>query len=64
MTSNNGMRAKEVVELVTNLGFPIVAFLLMFWWNYQVTEKLRTTIENLKEVLSKVLIKLDEKEND
>lgn len=64
MTSNNGMSAKEVVELVTNLGFPIVAFLLMFWWNYQVTEKLRTTIENLKEVLSKVLIKLDEKEND
>ena len=64
MTSNNGVSAKEVVELVTNLGFPIVAFLLMFWWNYQVTEKLRTTIENLKEVLSKVLIKLDEKEND
>ena len=64
MTSNNGMSAKEVVELVTNLGFPIVAFLLMFWWNYQVTEKLRTTIENLKEVLSKVLIKLDEKESD
>ena len=64
MTSNNGMSAKEVVELVTNLGFPIVTFLLMFWWNYQVTEKLRTTIENLKEVLSKVLIKLDEKEND
>lgn len=64
MTSNNGMSAKEVVELVTNLGFPIVAFLLMFWWNYQVTEKLRTTIENLKEVLSKVLIKLDEKENN
>ena len=64
MTSNNGMSAKEVVELVTNLGFPIVAFLLMFWWNYQVTEKLRTTIENLKEVLSKGLIKLDEKEND
>lgn len=64
MISNNGMSAKEVVELVTNLGFPIVAFLLMFWWNYQVTEKLRTTIENLKEVLSKVLIKLDEKEND
>lgn len=64
MTSNNGMSAKEVVELVTNLGFPIVAFLLMFWWNYQVTEKLRTTIENLKEVLSKVLIKLDEKENE
>ena len=64
MTSNNGMSAKEVVELVTNLGFPIVAFLLMFWWNYQVTEKLRTTIENLKEVLSKVLLKLDEKEND
>ena len=64
MTSNNGMSAKEVVELVTNLGFPIVAFILMFWWNYQVTEKLRTTIENLKEVLSKVLIKLDEKEND
>lgn len=64
MTSNNGMSAKEVVELITNLGFPIVAFLLMFWWNYQVTEKLRTTIENLKEVLSKVLIKLDEKENE
>ena len=64
MTSNNGMSAKEVIELITNLGFPIVAFLLMFWWNYQVTEKLRTTIENLKEVLSKVLIKLDEKEND
>ena len=64
MTSNNGMSVKEVVELITNLGFPIVAFLLMFWWNYQVTEKLRTTIENLKEVLSKVLIKLDEKEND
>lgn len=64
MTSSNRMSAKEVVELVTNLGFPIVAFLLMFWWNYQVTEKLRTTIENLKEVLSKVLIKLDEKEND
>ena len=64
MISNNGMSTKEVVELVTNLGFPIVAFLLMFWWNYQVTEKLRTTIENLKEVLSKVLIKLDEKEND
>ena len=64
MTSNNGMNAKEVVELVTNLGFPIVAFLLMFWWNYQVTEKLRTTIENLKEVLSKVLIKLDEKGED
>ena len=61
MTSNNGMSAKEVVELITNLGFPIVAFLLMFWWNYQVTEKLRATIENLKEVLSKVLIKLDEK---
>ena len=61
MTSNNGMSTKEVVELVTNLGFPIVAFLLMFWWNYQVTEKLRTTIENLKEVLSKVLIKLDGK---
>ena len=64
MTSNNGMSAKEVVELVTNLGFPIVAFLLMFWWNYQVTEKLRTTIDNLKEVLSKVLIKLDEKGED
>lgn len=64
MTSNNGMSAKEVVELVTNLGFPIVAFLLMFWWNYQVTEKLRTAIENLKEVLSKVLIKLDEKGED
>ena len=58
------MSAKEVVELVTNLGFPIVAFLLMFWWNYQVTEKLRTAIENLKEVLSKVLIKLDEKGED
>ena len=64
MTSNNGMNAKEVVELITNVGFPIVAFLLMFWWNYQVTEKLRTTIENLKEVLSKVLIKLDEKGED
>ena len=37
----------EITELISNVGFPIAAFLLMFWQNTKVIKKNTEAINNL-----------------
>jgi len=46
----------EIITLISNVGFPIAAFLLMFWFNSRLIEKNTEAINNLKFVIEKCII--------
>jgi hypothetical protein len=39
----------DVVSIVGNLGFPIAAFILLFYYTTTVTKELTTTINQMRE---------------
>ena len=47
---------EEIVNLISNVGFPIAAFLLMWYQNLQMTKSLDANTE----AMNKMSIKLDE----
>jgi hypothetical protein len=45
---------KILMTFIDRVGFPVLAFLLMWWLNIQLTktiEKLNTTLEEIKQVV-------------
>jgi len=47
----------DIISLISNVGFPIAAFLLMFWFNSKLIIKNTEAINNLKAVIEKCLVK-------
>lgn len=53
------MDANAVTELVSNVAFPIAAFVMMFYSSTKTIEDMRKTIEENTLIMSKLIDKLD-----
>lgn len=53
------MDANAVTELVSNVAFPIAAFVMMFYSSTKTIEDMRKTIEENTLIMSKLVEKLD-----
>lgn len=53
------MDIKEITDLVSNVAFPIAAFVMMYYTNTKTIEELRKTIEDNSAVTAKLSEKLD-----
>lgn len=58
------MDVSWISELVSNVAFPIAAFILMFYTNTKTIEDLRGTITENTIVMTKLADKLDSMEAD
>lgn len=52
----------EIASMVSSVGFPIAAFLLMFWFCREQLTEMRKTIEANTEVTNKLLVYMETKE--
>ena len=55
---------QEVAQLIGTVGFPIVAFLLMFWWAKSESKENREVIARNTEMMAEVLAELRKKSSD
>lgn len=53
------MDVSAITELVSNLAFPIAAFVMMFYYSTKTVEDMRKTIEENTLIMTKVIEKLD-----
>lgn len=53
------MDVKEVMDLVSNVAFPIAAFVMMYYSNTKTIEELRKTIEENTLIMAKLSERLD-----
>ena len=53
------MDVKAITDLVSNVAFPIAAFVMMYYTNTKTIEELRKTIEENSLIMTKVSEKLD-----
>lgn len=53
------MDVKAIMDLVSNVAFPIAAFVMMYYSNTKTIEELRKTIEENSLIMAKLSEKLD-----
>lgn len=53
------MDVKEITDLVSNVAFPIAAFVMMYYSNTKTIEELRKTIGENSLIMAKLSEKLD-----
>lgn len=53
------MDVKTITDLVSNVAFPIAAFVMMYYSNTKTIEELRKTIEENSLIMAKLSEKLD-----
>lgn len=53
------MDVSAITELVSNVAFPIAAFVMMFYYSTKTVEDMRKTIEENTLIMTKVIEKLD-----
>ncbi len=53
------MDVSTITELVSNVAFPIAAFVMMFYYSVKTVEDMRKTIEENTLIMTKVIEKLD-----
>lgn len=53
------MDVSVITELVSNVAFPIAAFVMMFYYSTKTVEDMRKTIEENTQIMTKVVEKLD-----
>lgn len=58
------MTLNEITDLVSNVAFPIAAFVMMYYSNTKTIEELRKTIEENSLVMAKISEKLDNFNDD
>lgn len=56
------MDVNAVTDLVSNVAFPIAAFVMVYYSNTKTIEELRKTIEENSLIMAKLSEKLDDKE--
>lgn len=54
------MDVNVITELVSNVAFPIAAFVMMFYYSTKTVEDMRKTIEENTLIMTKVVEKLDD----
>lgn len=60
----NEMDVNAVTDLVSNVAFPIAAFVMMYYSNTKTIEELRKTIEENSLIMTKLSEKLDNFNDD
>lgn len=53
------MDVKSVTDLVSNVAFPIAAFVMMYYSNTKTIEELRKTVEENSLIMAKLSDRLD-----
>lgn len=53
------MDMSAITELISNVAFPISAFVMMFYYSTKTVEDMRKTIEENTLIMTKVVEKLD-----
>lgn len=53
------MDVSTITDLVSNVAFPIAAFMMMFYYSTKTVEDMRKTIEENTLIMTKVVEKLD-----
>lgn len=53
------MDVNVITELISNVAFPIAAFVMMFYYSTKTVEDMRKTIEENTLIMTKVVEKLD-----
>ena len=54
------MDVNSVTDLVSNVAFPIAAFVMMYYSNTKTIEELRKTVEENSLIMTKLYEKLDD----
>lgn len=60
---NGKMDVNVVTDLLSNVAFPIAAFVMMYYSNTKTIEELRKTIEESNLIMAKLSEKLDNHNN-
>lgn len=58
------MSFTEVIQLISNVGFPIAVSIAMFWLINGTLNKLINTVDKNTEIINKILIKLENLHNE
>lgn len=58
------MSFSEVIQLISNVGFPIAVSIAMFWLINGTLNKLINTVDKNTEIINKILTKLENLHNE
>ena len=58
------MSFTEVIQLISNVGFPIAVSIAMFWLINGTLNKLINTVDKNTEIINKILTKLENLHNE
>ena len=58
------MDVDTIMDLVSNVAFPITAFVMMYYTNTKTIEELRKTVEENSLIMAKLTEKLDNLNDD
>lgn len=58
------MSFTEVIQLISNVGFPIAVSIAMFWLINGTLNKLINTVDKNTEIINKILLKMENLHNE
>ena len=53
------MSFNEIIQLISNIGFPIAVSVAMFWMINTTLNKLINTVDKNTEIINKILLKME-----
>ena len=58
------MSFNEIIQLISNIGFPIAVSVAMFWMINTTLNKLINTVDKNTEIINKILLKMEKLHNE
>ena len=58
------MSFNEIIQLISNIGFPIAVSVAMFWMINTTLNKLINTVDKNTEIINKILLKMESLHNE
>ncbi len=58
------MSFNEIIQLISNIGFPIAVSVAMFWMINTTLNKLINTVDKNTEIINKILLKMENLHNE
>ena len=58
------MSFNEILQLISNVGFPIAVSVAMFWMINTTLNKLINTVDKNTEIINKILLKMENLHNE
>ena len=58
------MSFNEIIQVISNIGFPIAVSVAMFWMINTTLNKLINTVDKNTEIINKILLKMEKLHNE